>query len=152
MHEYAHNLMKWHGISLVHWERHLANPEAPLDVINSAPPKGGAPQGPLLFNSPIVKAQMRPMGACLSAWYSYVFVGQLLVNLIRTPDVLPDKELPSMAMWLDVQRKRVQEGIDLINQHVETTGPEGDAYFGACVDWAGEIVKDATFLVAEYQP
>lgn len=128
VHELAHNKMKTHGISLYHWERLLTNPIPTDEAIESG-------EGDYLYESVIRKDKLRPLGACVSAHYSYLHVSELLLQLVEAGVIGND----SIRQWLEVQRGRVTEGRAQIAT-VVTPDADGVRYFEAMQDWAGRLI------------
>lgn len=125
VHEFGHNKLKTHGVSLLHWERLVTNP-APV------PEDEAAGTGPHVFDSPIRKDKKRPMGACLSAWYAYLYVTELIVRL---RDRYPEADLDE---WARYNAARIADGVTLIEDHATLDGA-GVAFFGAATAWARDL-------------
>lgn len=128
VHELAHNKMKTHGISLYHWERLLANPIPTDEAIESG-------EGEYLYESVIRKDKLRPLGACVSAHYSYLHVSELLLQLLEAGVIGGD----SIRQWLEVQRRRVTEGRRQISE-VVTPDRDGVPYFDSMQAWADRLI------------
>lgn len=126
VHEFGHNKLKAYGVSLLHWERLVAN--APASVEDEL-----AGTGPNVYDSPIRKDKKRPMGACLSAWYAYLYVTELIVRL---RDRFPEANLGS---WARFNAERIIDGAKLVVDHVVPDGPDGEAFFAAATAWAYDL-------------
>jgi len=127
VHELAHNKMKDHGISLYHWERLLTTPHATEVEIELG-------RGPNVYLSPFRKDKLRPMGACLSAHYSYLHVAEMILKLVSSGSVRAD----DCEQWLRLQKARCVEGQELIDHQI-TTDVEGASYFASLTTWAKSI-------------
>ncbi len=128
VHEIAHSKMKTHGISLYHWERLISNPIPTDEAIESG-------KGDHLYRSVIRKDMLRPLGACVSAHYSYLHVSELLLQL-HDAGVIANEPA---RYWLGVQRDRVSEGRAQIEE-VVTPDADGVPYFDSMQDWAGRLI------------
>ena len=128
VHELAHNKMKTHGISFHHWERLLTNEAPTPEAIQSG-------VGEHLYASSVRKDLRRPMGACLSAHYSYLYVADTLLHLVESGAIGPPE---NYVRWIALQRDRVNEGFELINKHVRPD-KAGELYFASMQEWARQI-------------
>lgn len=135
VHELAHNKMKTHGISLYHWERLLTNPIPTDEAIESG-------EGKYLYVSCIRKDKLRPLGACVSAYYSYLHVSDLLLQLVDA-GVIGGY---AIQQWLEVQRGRITEGRAQVAQVVEPD-VEGVRYFEAMQDWADRLIAQLDAVI-----
>ena len=130
VHELAHNKMKTHGISFQHWERLMTNPPATEEVIEAG-------VGPNLYVSPVRKDVLRPLGACISAHYSYLYVAETLLQLLSNKVIGPPE---NFVDWLDLHGSRIAEGQRLIAEDIRPDAA-GELYFESMHDWGRKIIK-----------
>jgi HEXXH motif-containing protein len=89
-----------------------------------------------LYDSPIRKDKLRPMGAVLQAQYSYLHVLDLEARMARAGE---------RHTMHDLNARRVAEGAATIRAHARLT-EAGEAFVGACLAWGDRIVAEAAAL------
>ena len=128
VHEMAHNKLKYMGVSMYHWERLVTNGQPTPEAIESG-------EGAFLYESPIRKDKLRPIGACYSAHYSYLHVAELLRGLNRRG--IFNGEM--FDRWYGLQVKRLREGEKQVETVIEKT-TEGEVFFAASSAWARDLM------------
>ncbi len=136
VHEFAHNKLKALGISLEHWERLITNPQPTREEIDTG-------TGDFVYESPVRKDKLRPLGACISAHYSYVYVSEWLVRLVQSDAVDPEH----FAGWLKTMGRRLEEGESVVYEIAELDEP-GTQFFGALHDWADRLITEVDQLTS----
>ncbi len=126
-HEFGHSKLKVLGVSMVHWERLVANPEPTEEAIESG-------VGDYLYASMVRKDKLRPLGACIHGYYAYLYVTEMLRRLTG-----PVFTFESNAGWLQLMATRIDSGARQIREVVTPT-EEGAAFFRGCDDWAQELI------------
>ena len=94
-----------------------------------------------LFESSIRKDKLRPMEACLHAFYSYLFVTEVDLRAFRRRHELVHVDPQEAGYLLDLNVGRTEEGLETIRAGAKWTD-EGAAVWVVLEDWAEELIRE----------
>ena len=121
VHEAAHIKLRLLGIEFENWDNLL---------LNNSPEE--------LYESPIRKDKMRPMGAVLHGLYSYTYVTALDQRLYETAEGHIEKS--NTAEYLDLNRDRIREGRKTVMRHAVPT-ERGAEFLRGLFAWIDDILS-----------
>ena len=90
-----------------------------------------------LYDSPVRKDKLRPMGAVLHGQYSYVHVAEMVRRMYEAKGDAVDG---ADAQWLALQLKRIMEGQATLREHARGTQPAGADFLAALDEWTSEVL------------
>jgi HEXXH motif-containing protein len=126
VHEMAHHKLRAIGIANERAVRIVTNPPA------------------MLYESPVVLDQPRPMTAVLHAEYTFIHVTQLDIEMLRA-EKCPQTRARIMSL-LKRNLVRVEKGLQTIQRHI-SLDQQGESFIGAFINWSKSVIETGNAIM-----
>jgi HEXXH motif-containing protein len=130
VHETAHHKLRALGVDIESATRLILNPPERT------------------YPSPIRYDCLRPMSAVLHAQYSYTYIMQLDLHILRAQEC-PERDRQIVEDSLAVILPKLEFGMTVLKSHL-VADMCGEAFFGGLETWTREILDDGQRLLDQY--
>jgi HEXXH motif-containing protein len=122
VHEMAHQKLRALGVSV----------ESAMRIVANDPTER--------YESPVIKDRLRPMMAVLHAEYSFLYVTELELHIVRS--MAPGPTRRALMAVLATNRGRISQGLAVLRRHLRTDA-EGGEFAEALFRWADRLIAEA---------